>query len=315
VQKICTQKKLAGLDAQLTKLEDRRSTLSAREQRWLFERATEQRQWVLDQIARLDELGLEHLHMNEPDARVMRVDPRPLLAYNAQAVVDHEYDLIVAVGMTTEENDSAQLVPMLEEAKRILSTPARQTLVDKGFAAGHQIDDAQRRHLPVVVQLQTESDKGLLPKSAFVYDEQHDVYICPTGELLTFEDARKMERDARCETSIYRCHNQGCPERAACTTDRKGRTVKRMPYDDAVVIQRELLAQPATRTLYELRKEIIEHHFGDIKSNYGFRRFTVRGLAKVFAQWVLACLASNLRKLCPAWVADLLPWAPGMAYP
>jgi hypothetical protein len=201
----------------------------------------------------------------------MRIDPRPLLGYNAQAIVDHEHDLIVAVGMTTAENDFTQLVPMLEEAKHILGAPAERTLADKGFASWHQIDEAHRRHLPVLVELQTESDKGLLLKSSFVYDEERDVYVCPTGELLQLEDARKMEKDAPCETSIYRCHNQGCPERAACTKDRKGRTVKRTPYDAAVALQRDLLARPAMRDLYGLRKEIIEHHFGDIKSNHGLR--------------------------------------------
>lgn len=308
------KKKLTTLDAQRTKLEEGRSSMSAQEQRFLFERTTEERTQVLEWIALLEKQGLHHLHLCEPDARVMRVDPRPLFAYNAQAVVDHEHDLIVAVGMSIDENDLGQLVPMVDETQRMLGVLAKQTVADKGYAAGAQLDQASKRHLPVLVDVQAESDKGLLPKSSFAYDKERDVYVCPTGELLPLEDTRKMSHDAQYETAVYRCHNKGCPERSGCSSDKKGRTVKRTPFDDAWEHQRALLAQPEMRNLYELRKEIIEHHFGNIKGNYGFRRLTVRGLAKAFAQFVLACIASNMRKLCQAWAAGLLQWARGLAH-
>lgn len=240
----------------------------------------------------------------------MRVDPRPLFAYNAQAVVDHESDLIVAVGISSDEHDHALLVPMLEQTERVLNKVAEQTVADAGFASGHQLHEAHKRRLPVLVAVQSESDKGLLPKSCFTYDAARDVMICSRGESLSREDCRKMSKDALYETVIYRCHSTDCPERPACTSDRKGRTVKRTPFDDDFVQQRALLAQPAMRNLYELRKEIVEHIFGCIKGNDGFRRFTVRGLAKAFAQWVLACITLNLRKLHHAWTAGLILEAP-----
>jgi transposase len=308
------KRKLTALEAQLTKLEEGRSSRSAREQIFLFERTTEERKQVLERIALLERHGVSHLHPCEPDVPVMRVDPRPLFAYNAQAVVDHEHDLIVAVGMSTDENDLGQLVPMVEETQRMLGAPAKQTVADKGYASGPQLDQAERRHLPVLVDAQAESDKGLLPKSSFAYDKERDEYVCPTGERLLLEDTRKMSHDAQYETAIYRCHNKSCPERSACSSDRKGRTVKRTPFDDAWEHQRTLLAQPEMRNLYELRKEIIEHHYGNIKSNYGFRRFTVRGLAKAFAQFVLACIASNLRKLWQIWAVGLFQWHHGLAH-
>jgi hypothetical protein len=261
------------------------------------------------ELALLDKHGVDHLHLLEAQARVMKVDPRRLLAYNAQAVVDHESDMVVAVGMSPDEHDHALLVPMMEQAKRMLGDVAKQTLADAGFASGHQLHKAHKRRLPVLVSVQAESDKGLLPKSSFAYDPERDVVVCPRGEVLALEDRRKMSKDAPCETAIYRCHNNDCAERSACTSDRKGRTVKRTPFDDAIEQQRALLARPETRNLYELRKEIVEHTFGCIKSNDSFRRFTVRGLAKAFAQWVLACTTFDLRKLYQAWADGLFRWA------
>jgi IS5 family transposase len=59
-----------------------------------------------------------------------------------------------------------------------------------------------------------------------------------------------------------------------------------------------------------LRKEIVEHLFGIIKIIDGFRRFTVRGLEKVSAQWALVCMAVNLRKL-----AAIATWQNGTLVP
>ena len=68
-----------------------------------------------------------HTAVHRQDARVMKCDPRSLLAYNGQAVVDHESDLIVAIGRCAEaeETDHDQLVPMMEETKRLLGAVAK----------------------------------------------------------------------------------------------------------------------------------------------------------------------------------------------
>lgn len=300
------KKKLTKLDATLERLEATPSALPAQELRWHYERTLTLRDQTLAHLDQLDQYGVAHLHPQEPEARVMRCDPRPLFAYNAQAVVDHEHDMIVAIGLTTEENDLAQLVPMLQQEERVLGHVAARTVVDTGYASGAQLHEAERKRLPVLTPVQAESDKGLLPKSSFTYDEQRDEYVCPRGERLPLEDCRKMSKDASCETAIYRCHDDDCPERAACTRDRKGRTVKRTPFDEAVEHQRTLLAQPAMRNLYDLRKEIVEHIFGCLKGNDGLRRFLVRGFAKALAQWALACIAFNLRKFQRLWADGLV---------
>lgn len=51
------------------------------------------------------------------------------------------------------------------------------------------------------------------------------------------------------------------------------------------------------RAVYALRKETVEPVFGQIKEARRFRRFSVRGLAKVRWEWGLVCLAHNLLKL------------------
>ena len=51
------------------------------------------------------------------------------------------------------------------------------------------------------------------------------------------------------------------------------------------------------RAVYGLRKGVVEPVFGQIKGARGFRRFLLRGLAKVRGEWRLVCLTHNLLKL------------------
>jgi len=54
---------------------------------------------------------------------------------------------------------------------------------------------------------------------------------------------------------------------------------------------------PDGKALYARRKVIVEPVFGQIKEVRGFRRFLLRGLAKIRGEWRLVCLTHNLLKL------------------
>jgi transposase len=57
------------------------------------------------------------------------------------------------------------------------------------------------------------------------------------------------------------------------------------------------VATKAGRSRYKLRQQTVEPVFGIIKEAMGFRRFSLRGLAKVSLEWTLVSLAYNLRRL------------------
>lgn len=54
---------------------------------------------------------------------------------------------------------------------------------------------------------------------------------------------------------------------------------------------------PAGRAQYAARFGIVEPVFGNLCYNKGLGRFTLRGRAKVDAQWKLFCLVHNIEKL------------------
>jgi transposase len=57
------------------------------------------------------------------------------------------------------------------------------------------------------------------------------------------------------------------------------------------------VATKAGRARYKLRQQTVEPVFGIIKEAMGFRRFSLRGLAKVSLEWTLVTLAYNVRRL------------------
>ena len=68
--------------------------------------------------------------------------------------------------------------------------------------------------------------------------------------------------------------------------------------DDSVVAMQHRMKSEADRALYALRKSTVEPVFGIIKEVMGFRRFILRGLDAIQGEWLLVCMAFNLKRLC-----------------
>ena len=254
-------------------------------------------------LAQLQADGRQHYQPVEPEARRMQLgNGTNRFAYNAQAVADAKAGIIVACDVTRQENDTGQLVPMIEQARQNLElkATAATTLGDSGYGSGTDLQQAQEKHLSVlVVPLEGTNDPDHpYARRHFKIDAAAGQVICPRGVLLDYE-GKTTKRGAVVER--YRCHCRDCPVRSQCTKDPKGRQIEVWPYAQAIQDMRERLAQPLFQHRLHHRAEIIEPCFGHIKQQMGFRRWTVWGLAQVKTQWALLCATSNLKKLFVRW--------------
>lgn len=75
----------------------------------------------------------------------------------------------------------------------------------------------------------------------------------------------------------------------------------------AWMAMRDKLARPDAHAAYARRKVIAEPPFGQIQDARGFRRFSMRGLAKSGFEWAFVCLAHNALKLFRALAKPLQP--------
>ena len=69
------------------------------------------------------------------------------------------------------------------------------------------------------------------------------------------------------------------------------------PAATATEKMRHKLLSATGKVLYAARKHIVEPVFGQIKGARGIRRFLMRGLEKVSAEWQLICLTHNILKI------------------
>ena len=95
---------------------------------------------------------------------------------------------------------------------------------------------------------------------------------------------------------------QVCPAFGVCTRAKEiGRSLAIGPHDAVLRRHRAWMSTSAAREAYKLRKQLVEPVFGIIKEQQGARRFLLRGLVNVAAEWTMLATAFNLRTLWRVW--------------
>ena len=178
-------------------------------------------------------------NFTDAESRIMKASEGYVQAYNCQAVVDEEHQIIVAQAVTNQAPDVEHLVPMLV-----------QTVDNCGATPEHWLSDAG-------------------------YFSEANV----------------------CETTKWGCEPFIPPRRQKHGEETP--PVRGRPPADLTIkeLMARKLATKAGKAVYALRKKIVEPVFGQIKEVRGFRRFLLRGLAKVRGEWGLIALTHNLLKI------------------
>jgi transposase len=274
-----------------------------------LQEAAQLRAAIRESLGKMQEAQRDHLHPQEPEARLMPCEGRKDPAYNAQVVADAQAGIIVAQTALNAESDNAQLVPMLEETRANLGVVAAETVGDGGYASAQQLGEAAERKYEVLLAPGVETGgakRGEYASTNFEYHGATDEVICPQGQRLKFEGMKK-KGGQRSAVRRYHCTCYAqCPVRALCSQSRRGRRIEISPQRAAIMRQREKRRDPAKQALLRQRKVIVEPVFATIKQAMGFRRWTVRGLENVRTQWALLCTAFNLKKLYKHWAAAQL---------
>ena len=265
------------------------------------------KQWIEESLRDMDEAGVDSLHPDDPDARMVRTRGRSEFCYNAQAVVDSESGMIVGEDVVSECNDNGLLNRMLDEVEENVGAVAMESVADAGYFSSKELEDAEKRDRGVLVNMENlncSDREGEFCAAKFNYDEDRDCVVCPLGHDLKFNGTSPGEKGK--VYRVYRCRRRDCPSRSKCTKDKQGRSIKIGQHHPAMVRQREKQRDFEKRWLLSRRKTIIEHVFGIIKEVYGLRRWSVIGIEKVRAAWSLVCTVFNLKKMYRHWVSGKL---------
>jgi len=242
----------------------------------------------------------------DPQARVMKQSDGGLaLSYNAQISTDAAQGLIVGVAVTQEANDSAQLMPAVDRVEQRLKKKPQQMVADGGYTTRDNIEKVDGRGIDFLGSLE-KTTSGVtapqrLPPSAFVYQPERNRYLCPEGKWLRSQGRHNNKKKRglvayRYEAKFSDC--QPCVRKPECCPENQsqGRGLLRWEESATVAAFREKMASVEAQTQYRRRGRVVEFCHAWIKSKLGLRQFHVRGLVKVQAELLWACLTYNVQQ-------------------
>jgi transposase len=89
--------------------------------------------------------GQAQRNFTDPESRIMKTPGGFEQAYNAQAVVDADSQVIVAESLTNAGNDKQQVVPMTDQIERNLGRAPHELSADSGYCSEANLEELEQR--------------------------------------------------------------------------------------------------------------------------------------------------------------------------
>ena len=249
------------------------------------------------------------------DATFMRMKEDSLTnqtkpGYNVQAGTEGQF--ILDVTCHQRPNDTACTIEHLEHATETIGHLPTEIVADAGYGSEQnyawlegQGCDAYVKHNEFFRECGNKRwrEDPMRPAN-WDYDEAADTYACPGGHMLSFsrEKVARSELGYESTTRVY--VGEGCPEcplRRKCFRSKKEDAVRVLrvnPTLDAFKARASKMLHTERGSMLRKRRSVdVETIFGDIKRNWGFRRFLLRGLEKVDHEMRMVAMGHNIRKL------------------
>ena len=187
-------------------------------------------------------------------------------------------------------DDTAQR-NFVDPESRIMPDGANKGSFVQGYNAQIAVDSASQVIVAAEVTQETNDKKQLLPMIALIAANLKQKPEKVSADTGYFSEANVTDEQVK-DVDLY----------VATGRDKHGVTVETSsdpppPGASPKEAMREKLRTEAGRTVYKMRKAIVEPVFGQIKEQRGFRRFSLRGKENVSREWKLVCAVSNLLKL------------------
>ncbi len=239
----------------------------------------------------------KQISLTDPDARAMSTSARGsgTVGYNVQTAVDSKHHLIVVHDVSMAMGDRRQLTRMAKKAREATGIKNLEVIADRGYYNMEEIKATVDEGItPYVPKSLTSGNpkKGLYDRRDFIYVEADDEYRCPAGERLP---RRMVTREGNKNMVRYWSSNCGkCALKSKCTPS-KERRVTRWEHGKVLEVHEQRMNE--NPTMMQLRKQIVEHPFGTIKSWMGLSHFKTKTLKRVSTEMSLHVLAYNLTRM------------------
>ena len=261
----------------------------------------------LEAAAPAKERDQQRVSVSEPDARKMKhPDGGWAPSYNVQVTTEAQSRMIVGIGTTTAANDTQELMPALEKVKENCGELPRRVIADNGYATRSNVEETTEQSVELIAPWKDDAsrqagacarnriDSEFAP-SAFRPQRGGKKLTCPAGKTLVIVQ-QKVHHGMR--HNIFQAAAADCRRcrwRQKCCGDRGGpRAISRVVESAAMKQYQARMKRPEVKQLYRKRSEIAEFPHLWAKAVKGWRRFSVRGVAKAAMEATWVALAYNV---------------------
>ncbi len=157
-----------------------------------------------------------------------------------------------------------------------------------------------------VLKKKPQKQKAYFSPEDFNYDAKAQTCICPAGKPMWLKHENGIIRgyEATCFQG-YRKDCFGCALKLKCLkspTPKDGRQVaffsgRNVKPPTFTSRMKEKIDSRLGRHIYSQRIGTVEPVFGNIGSNLGLNRFSLRGKKKINGQWLMYCMIHNMLKI------------------
>lgn len=267
-------------------------------------------------------------NITDNDSAKMKTSHGTIQGYNGVAAVDNKHQIIVGAEAFGQGPENNLLKPMLENVANNLGEQYIHTTkvtADSGFhstaalvdciekkADAYIADGNYRKRDPRFADRDRYQPKERKAKwfiaSDFDYDSKTNSCRCPAGQLMWTSGKRTISGNDYQSFTGYLDDCINCPLQQRCMRkppEKYGRqvsiklnantnTTKTMNVIDRMKLK---IDSDQGRHVYSQRLSTVEPVFGNINTNKKLNRFSLRGKAKVNAQWLMYCMVHNIEKI------------------
>ena len=261
----------------------------------------------------LDILGDRNSYSKtDPEATFMRMKEDHMgngqlkPSYNVQISTEDQF--ITNYGIYQDPGDTSTFNDYMDSFEEKYGRQSKEVVADSGYGSEQNYEYLEDKEVDNYVkysyfhkeQKKSFKNNPFLADNLF-YNPEGNFYVCPMGQKMRLigTSQRVSARGYQSNHSHYqaiRC--EGCPLRGGCHQSKGNRTIE----INHNLLRHKQIARAnlmSERGLMHRSKRPIEPEavFGQIKSNWRFNRFRLRGLKKVTVEFGLISISINLAKM------------------
>lgn len=234
----------------------------------------------------------------DPDSGYLTREGKPQgFYYLDHRTVDGKYNIITDTHVTPGNvHDSKPYLARLDRQLTAFNIYPYTVGLDTGYKTAGICKGLEDRNIEGVIGYRRPNKaEGLFAKRKFVFDADQNHYVCPAGQLISYNTTNRLGyREYRSDSE--QCKR--CPFLDQCTRSRNHtKVITRHVWQDSVERTDARRLTEQGKRIYQRRKETVERSFADAKQLHGHRYARYRGLRRVSGQCLLAAACQNMKKI------------------